>query len=149
MALHKLALAVFVAAILGGAVFLSQKSNRSDDRDGAEREAMRIMKDLAAVMESVKDRESARVAAARIEGICDRLEMLVRRAQNLPAIPPEEQQKRQERFDAEMGPTNARMYDLGKQAALNAQGEPAFISAAQRLIQVNQKWKEVGLRQRN
>ena len=61
----------------------------------------------------------------------------------------EEQQQRQERFDAEMGPTNARMFALGQQAARKSQGEPAFVAAVQRLSQVNQRLKQMGPLLRN
>ena len=141
MRLHKVLLGLLVAAIMGAAVWLSQTRSNYAKHEAAEREALDILKDLATALQSIKDPQSARSAAGRIQIIWDRLETLIQKVQNLPALTVGERRKLDDTLSAEGGPVIVQLFDLARQAARNAQGEATFVSTLERIAKLSERYK--------
>lgn len=127
-------LAVLVAGIVT-IVLLASRSRGSalEQHEAAVREAIAVSNELGAALETVKDKDSARAAAAKINQICDRMEALARRERSLPRLTAEENLRLQNLVNAEVNAMKQRLTAAGFQAGMNSQGEPSFVAAARRL----------------
>jgi hypothetical protein len=101
--------------------------------EAAAREVIALMNELAAALESVKDQNSARAAASRINSVCDRMEALSRRVKALPKLTAEEDRKLQNSLKGDMDAIAQRVVVATPQAAANARGEQTLVAAAKRL----------------
>src|SRR5262245_38844845 len=148
MRLRNVLVALFVAAVMGAAVWLSQPNSNYARHAAAEREARLILKDFAAALESIKDPASARTAATRMNVLCDRMDALMTTMLELPPITLEERKKLQKQWDGDLGPPSA-LFEAGRNATRNAQGEPALVAAGQRLERIVERvFKELTARMR-
>jgi hypothetical protein len=100
--------------------------------------------ELASAMESVRDQESARAAAIRINAICDKLDALATRAKELPKITKREDEKLREKYFPRLEAASARV----KMVALNARQigarNPSFVAALKRLEQTGRRLQQSG-----
>jgi hypothetical protein len=144
MRLRNVLVALFVAGVMGTVVWLSQPNSNYARHEAAEREARLILKEFAAALESIKDAASARTAAARMNVLSGRMDALVTTMLELPPLTLEERKTLQDQWNADMGPLNTRLFDIGRDATRNAQGEPAFVAAVQRLERIVERmFKEI------
>jgi hypothetical protein len=77
-----LVLIVVVVVVL----ILAGRGNAYSQHEGAMKESLQLMADLENAMNGVKDQDSARVAAAKIQQVCDRLEALANRVKGMPKL---------------------------------------------------------------
>jgi hypothetical protein len=101
--------------------------------EAAEREAIGLVKELITVLESVQDANTARLAATKINNICERVEALHKRTRSLGKITAEENRRLKEKIESELAPMKTRMSQAGFQAGARCQGEPTFIAALKRM----------------
>jgi Sec-independent protein translocase protein TatA len=137
-ALVLIVIVVVVLILVGGGSALSQ-------HEGAMKESLQLMAEFENAMNEVKDQNSARVAAAKIQQLCDRLEALANKVRALPKITPVEAKQLQDKYKAQADGFAQRMQQVGFQAGMNSRGEPSFVAAAQRLVRVGQSLKQMGL----
>ena len=116
------------------------------ENEAAAKEMVACLEELASTMESVKDRNTAKTGAERINRICDRLEKLGDRSQKLPKLTREQDERLKRDVMPRIETLNRRLAQVGFQAGLASQGEPAFLAAAMRLQQVGQKLQRLGNR---
>lgn len=102
------------------------------------------MGELVAAMESVRDRNSARVAAGRINKVCDRFEQLTATGQTLPKLTFDENQRLKRELDSQMRGITARLQSVSIRAGRASQGEPAFVASLQRLQRVGNDMQRIG-----
>jgi len=107
------------------------------------KEVVRLMTELLEVMDSVKDRATARTAAQRIHKICDQLDQMAQRLKELPPLSRAEDKRLEAKYKPEMDRINGRAFAAGQQAGMNSQGEPSFVQAAQRLVEVGSRLQSV------
>jgi hypothetical protein len=142
-----------VALVIGGLVVLgglgvgiyfgvSALGGAYGKNEAAAKETISALTELADALESVKDPPSARLAAARIEAVCDRMEQLASRIKGLPKLSPEDDKKLEQQYKAEITRINERIVKVAFQAGVNSQAEPAFMSAANRLKTVGEKLQQ-------
>lgn len=136
-------------AILGGvvlvggvvALFMLSRSSTYSKQEAAAKDIIKLLNEFADALESVKDPESAKSAAARIDKICDRLDELGKRAQALPKLTQAEDTRLRKQIEPELNQVNERIVKVAFQAGLNSKGEPAFMSSLQKLQQVVQRYQ--------
>jgi predicted Zn finger-like uncharacterized protein len=142
-----------VALVMGGLVVLGglgvgiyfavhALADSYGKNEAAAKETISVLNELADALESVKDPPSARLAAARIEAVCDRMEQLATRIKGLPKLSPEDDKKLEQQFKAEITRINERIVKVAFQAGVNSKAEPAFMSAANRLKTVGEKLQQ-------
>jgi hypothetical protein len=107
----------------------------------AMKESLQLMGELEAALNEVKDQNSARVAAGKIEKVCDRVEALGKRVKALPKLTPAEDKQLQAKYKPQTDALTQRMQKVGFQAGMNSGGEPSFVAAAKRLTRVGQAFK--------
>lgn len=111
----------------------------------AMKEALQTLTDLENAMREVRDPASAKVAAVKVNQVCDRLEALGRKVQALPKLPVAQAQQLQNKYKPQVDAINGRMAQVGFQAGQNSRGEASFVAAAQRLMQVGLALQRLGI----
>lgn len=106
--------------------------------------AIELLNELADALEGVKDRASARVAAVKIDKVCDRLGELSREAESLPRIRKVEDERLQKKYEREIRKASDRMETAAFRAAPNSGGDPAFLKAVARLEEVGNSLDKIG-----
>lgn len=127
-----------VALLVAGLVIIVVVAARSrgsafEQHEAAVREAIAVSNELGAALETVKDKDSARTAAIKINQICDRMEALAKRERSLPRLTAEEERRLQNLVGAEVTALTQRLTAAGFQAGVRSQGEASFVAAAKRL----------------
>ncbi|HYT94629.1 MAG TPA: hypothetical protein VEL76_38290 [Gemmataceae bacterium] len=108
------------------------------------RDMIAILNEMADALESVRDKNTARVAAARLQQVCNRMENLVQRVAGVPKLTPEEDLRLQQQFNTQLMQAQIRMQRVAAQAGQNSQGEPSFQAAALRMQQVGMRMQQMG-----
>jgi hypothetical protein len=90
------------------------------------------MSAFADALESVKDKESAKAAAAKIDKVCDRMKELGKEAKDLPKLPKDEDEKLKAKYEPEMKKVQERIKKATPTAAVKSMGEADFVKALQR-----------------
>src|SRR5262249_30358963 len=102
------------------------------------------MNALATAYESVKDKNSAKAAAARINQICDRLSDLARQAKALGSPSPTVDDQLQKKYEPELKKAEARLQKAATQAGLLSGGDPDFLKANMRLQDIGTSIQGIG-----
>lgn len=109
------------------------------------KEILQIQNDLVGALESVRDKDSARVAAGKLQQVCDRMEVLGNKMRALPKITPAEDRRLEGKYKSQMEGLMQRMKNAAIQAGTNSQGEPSFIAALQRMSQAGRSMPRLGM----
>jgi hypothetical protein len=133
---------------VGGAVLvlisLLSKGGGGSDHEGLVKDSIRLMGELIAAMESVKDANSARAAADKLNRIADRLEEIGRKAKDLPKIGEAEEKRLKEKYEPEMLRLQGQLRNATMQADRNHGGEVSYLNAKRRLVQVALELQRIG-----
>jgi len=124
---------------------MGRKDSYKQNADAA-KEVVACMEELASAMESVKDRDTAKQAAPRINKVCDRMENLAGRIEKLPKLTKAEDERLTKEFQPQFAAVNQRIMRIAFQAGRASQAEPSFMAAAQRLQQLDNRMKQWGRR---
>jgi predicted Zn finger-like uncharacterized protein len=130
-----------VFAGVGTAIFFGVRalSGAYEKHEAAVKELLSMMTELADALETVKDQGTARVAAARIQRVCDRMEQLEASIQALPRLNGADEQRLSKKYDPEFQKIYQRTLKVAFEAAANAQGEPEYVTANLRLKTVGER----------
>lgn len=102
------------------------------------------LNELTDALESIKDRASARAAAVRINKVCDRLKELAKEAQGLPRLRKAEDKRLLEKYEWEIRKTRDRLETAAFTAARKSGGDPDYLKAAERLVEVGKDFEKLG-----
>jgi hypothetical protein len=141
---------IFLIAVVLGCSGGSGKDKDKDSKSGkdgssgsdvAKNEAvlkgmMEQLNALADALESVKDKETAKAAAAKINKAADRLDELGKEAKGLPKLSKEEEAKLQKKYQDDLTKAATRMQKAAGPAGLKSGGDPDFLKASMRLEEV-------------
>jgi hypothetical protein len=136
----------FVPAVVGLFVLsaVSGCGSAYSKNEAVAQDMVKALSDLADALESVKDRESAKAAAVKINEICDRLEELGKKAEKLPKLTKADNDKLEKKFEPELRKLSDRVQKAGLQAGRNSQGEPSLQKAALRMMDVGKALQKLG-----
>lgn len=124
---------------------MGRKDSYKQNADAAA-EMIACLEELASTMESIKDRNSAKSGAERINKTCDRLEKLAARVEKLPKLTQGEDERLKKEMQPKLDAVTQRMSRVAFQAGAASQGEPSFMAALQRLQQVGNRIQQLGRR---
>ena len=127
-------------------VLLGKTGGAVSRHEAALKEMVQLLLDLENALKEVKDPNSARVAANKINQICDRMEDLGKRIKDLPKINREESLQLDQRYKPQVDAINQRTLNVAIQARQNSRGEPTFRASGLRLIRVGQTLQNLGLK---
>jgi hypothetical protein len=105
---------------------------------------LKALNDLADALESVKDRESAKAAAPKINEVCDRMSELGKRAEATPKVTKSEDDKLKEKFEPQFKKANERLQKVAFQAGANSGGDPDFEKSIKKLEGVGKDLEKLG-----
>jgi hypothetical protein len=108
------------------------------------KDLIKAMTDLGDALESVKDKESAKAAAAKINEISDRLDAIGKKAEDLPKLTKADSDKLKDKYESELKKQAERMQKVAFQAGANSGGEPEFLKAVKRLESVGKNLQKIG-----
>jgi hypothetical protein len=94
------------------------------------------LNELGDALESVKDKESAKAAAVRINKVCDRLKELAKEYEDLPKPSKAEDERLKKKYEGDLKKAAERVQKVAFDAGAKSQGEPDFLKAALRLQEV-------------
>jgi hypothetical protein len=109
-------------------------------------EMVAAMKDMEEAFKSVKDQDSAKAAAVKIEKVCDDMDAIAKKVETLPKITKSESDKLEAKYKGEMEAIGGRMKDVAVEAGKNSGGEESFMKALKRLESVGKNMETVGKR---
>lgn len=115
-----------------------------DDHDKFVRGVLDAVGELSTTFSSVKDRDTARTAAPRIEAVCDRIEKLTKDAEKLPALTPADRRKLAEKHQKELDRLAKSVQTAAFEAGVKAQNEESFFRAVKRIQEVAKELKKIG-----
>jgi hypothetical protein len=137
---------VLLIGLVVGVFFLVRSfGDAYSKHEAASQDALKLLTELADAMESVKDPESAKVAAVRINKVCDQLEELEKRVKALPKLSAADDDRLKKKFQPEVDKINQRAAKAAFQAGANSRGEPSFLAAVKRLEQVGKQLQAKGI----
>ena len=122
-----------VALLAGGVVLILVLVLGGTTYESATRESMSIMEDWAAILETVKDQESAKAAVRRLERIASRFESLQKRAKDLPPPKLEELNALTKKYEAQQRALSQRWLSALAAANQNSRNEPSFREAMRKI----------------
>ena len=122
-----------VALLAGGVVLILVLVLGGTTYESATRESMSIMEDWAAILETVKDQESAKAAVPRLERIASRFESLQKRAKDLPPPKLEELNALTKKYEAQQRALSQRWLSALAAANQNSRNEPSFREAMRKI----------------
>jgi hypothetical protein len=99
------------------------------------KDIVQVMREFRQTLESVKDQDSARAAASRLDALSDRLDALTKKAKGLPKVSRAEDERLKAKYKPEMDQLEQGMQQVGVQAGMNSRGEPSFMAALQKFGQ--------------
>src|SRR5438067_6510666 len=115
------------ATVLGVGLFLAlARPGHAADLDKHEavvKNMIKALDDLADALESVKDRDTAKEAAVKINDVCDRLEKLGKQAEGLPKLGKEDDKRLEEKFKPELVKATQRLQKVAFTAGTNSGGQ--------------------------
>jgi hypothetical protein len=117
----------------------TQAQSAYKQHEALAREAVGLMDELVEMLESVKDAETAQVAAKKVNTIGDRLLDMQKREKKLPRLTVAEDQRLKTQFKADQERTTKRVAEASVQAGLACQGEPTLLQAADRLASIGKQ----------
>ena len=123
---------------------IAGRGNARERHEAVAQDAVSALVDLENVFRTVKNKDTARDAAVKINQICDRLEEIGKKAKTLPRISVADDQQLQAKFKPQIDAINQRMGQVGFQAGMNSGGEPSFMAAAMRLERVGKELERFG-----
>ena len=101
------------------------------------------MNALADALENVKDKDSAKAAAAKINKICDKMAELGKEAEGLPKLSKSEDEKLKSKYEPELKKAGERMQKVAVEAGIKSGGDPDFLKAMQRLQEVGKDLQKI------
>ena len=108
------------------------------------KDMIKALSDLADALESVKDKDTAKSAAPKIDKVCDRLEALGKQAEKLPKLEGDEDKKLEKQFKESLTKQVTRLQKVAFQAGMNSGGEPTFVKSIMRLQTVGEALNKLG-----
>ena len=118
----------------------------SDKHETVMQDAVEQFSALADAFESVQDKQSAKVAAAKINKICDRFAELGKEAEKLPKISDSEQERLSAKYAPEIKKSEERMDKVGFEVATKGGADPDFRQAMGRFKEANDTLRKLGLK---
>jgi len=108
------------------------------------KEMIGALNEFADALESVKDQQSAKAAAVKINKICDKLTDITNRAKALPKVTQSQNDALEKKFKPDLEKASARIQAVAFQAGANSGGDPDFIAALKRLEEVGKAMMALG-----
>ncbi len=134
-----------LAAVIGLVVFLVLRPSKAYRENEAQlKEEIKAIKELTEVLDGVTDPNSAKVAAAKLEQMYDRLVQLDGQRKALPALTDKENERLKEKYEEEVKQVATRLAGAAIQAGMNSKGEPTFLAAAKKYEQLKGQSLKVG-----
>jgi len=96
------------------------------------KELIAVCNDLGDALESIKDPASAKVAAAKIDSICDRFKDIRDRVEGLPKLSKSDNDKLEKNLKADLDKAMSRILTAGPQARQKAGGNVEFENSLRR-----------------
>ena len=124
---------LLLAIIVGLIIFMFW----GNEREKIMREQISIMNDMAALLEGVKDSDSAKAAAPRVEKIASRFQELKKRADAAGKATEAEGERLAKEFGLELKTSTERLIKAGFKAAAACQGEETFVNAFKKMEALN------------
>jgi hypothetical protein len=101
--------------------------------DAVMKETIGLLNELAGVLEGVKDRDSARAAAPKIDNLTARLEAVAKKADALPQPSEAENKRLEQKWKKDIEKVMGRLLQASVQAGTKSGGEPTFVAALQKM----------------
>jgi hypothetical protein len=109
------------------------------------KDMIKALSDLAEALESVKDKDTAKAAAPKIDHkVCDKLEALGKSAEKLPKLEGDEPEKLKKQVKDDLTKQVDRLKKVAYQAGMNSGGEPAFMKSILRLQTASEALNKLG-----
>jgi hypothetical protein len=120
-------------------------SSAYGQNEAVAKELVQALTDMAEALESVKDANSAKTAAGKLNTICDRVEGLAKRAKELPKLTQAEDKRLKDQYEPQMRTLAGRMQNAGFEAGRRCGGEPSFLEAAKRRERLGKDLQRMGI----
>lgn len=131
----------FTATLLCAASLLTivgcGKSSYQKNAEYAE-EMIAVMNDYAEALESVKDTESAKAAASKIDAATTRMEELLAKKDSIPKVTQSDKDRLDKEYNPKLRAASERMKKAAETAGSKAGLEPTFMKAVVRMMKVAQ-----------
>jgi hypothetical protein len=122
-----------VAGFLCACMVVSMSGCSGSKHEGVMKDTISVMDEISVALESVKDKDSAKAAAPKIEAAADKLEALKKKAKDMGDPSKEEQEKLLKEYTPKLMAAAARMAKAGQEAGVKAAGEPTFMKAIEKM----------------
>jgi hypothetical protein len=117
----------------------------TDKHEALIKDMIKGLDDLGDALESVKDKDTAKTAAVKINKVCDRMTEIGKKAQDLPKLSKDEDAALEKKYKPQLEKVAARIQKVAFAAGMASGGEPDFIKSCMRLEEVGKNLQKVGL----
>jgi uncharacterized protein (TIGR03066 family) len=116
----------------------------SAGHDAVAKDMIKALSELSDVLESVKDRDTARAAAPKIEAGAEKLEAVARRGEKLKEPSKEEQERLMKKYGPELEKQFPRYLAATLAAGQKSGGDPDFLKAMKKLDEAGKALQKMG-----
>ena len=123
-------------------------AGRADDtakHEALMKDMIKALDDLGDALESVKDKDTAKKAAVKINKVCDDMTALGKKAQDLPKLSKEQDTALEKKYKPQLEKVSARIQKVAFAAGMASGGEPDFLKSCMRLQEVGTNLQKLGL----
>ena len=124
---------LFAATGCSGTPTTAPPAVTEDKHEAAMKETIAILDELSGVLETVKDKETAKAAAAKFKGIEDKFAAVAKKAKDLGEPPADKKDALEKKFEAALKKSTERMQKAMGDAVGKSGGDPEFLKAFQEL----------------
>jgi hypothetical protein len=130
-------LAFFLPGVSGGA-------QGPAEHEAVMKDMIQSLSDMADILEGVKDKDSAKAAAPKLEAAAAKLEAVGKRAATLKEPSKEDQEKLMKKYGPELQKQTSRFTAAAASAGMKSGGDPDFIQAMKKLEEAGKSFQKPG-----
>ncbi len=103
------------------------------EHEAIAKEMLLVLTNFAEALEGVKDMETAKAAAPKIEKVAEDMEKVGKKLKDLPKLSKEEDAEFKKKFDPELMKVSKRLADVAIKAGVASGREPTFLAALKKV----------------
>lgn len=131
-------------ALIFGSAARAEDDPATDKHEKIIKDMLKGLDDLTEALKSIKDNDSAKAGAKKINEVCDRFDKIADEAKKLPKLPKEKDMELQKKYEKDLKKSVTALQAAAQGVSGFVKDNPELLDAAKRMITVGQKLQSIG-----